>query len=519
MTTTTVEINPRYPAIQKEELSARNGSQALRTAATVGFIVLCMLAAFAISHFFLFGQSLRLDEAQSIWQSSHNPRGFLHTIGQDVHLPLYGFALHFWILWLGNSVDTIRAFSLIFFLLSIPAMYLLARTSFSRGTAIFATLLLTISPFMNWYANEIRMYSLMVLCTILSQLFFLKILNFRGPARSETLSWYWVGFCISSLLGIYSHYFFWFVLGGQGLFFLLYRKHFPINSLQRFVVVGLILIAAIAPWLYYVKHLGFASTEQPLLFKPTTVNLFSAYSEYLFGFQNDHLNTIILSLWPLAVLFGFLSLRKVKALNLPAIYLFIAAIFPVTAAFLVSVSFRPIFLSRYLILATPALYIFIAWFFSIYPKPLAYVMRIVLVSVMGATLATQIASASTPVKEDYRDAAAYIASEATPQDVVALSAPFTVYPFEYYYTGSAAVNTLPIWNRFVVGGIPPYVPETFPSEVAQVTAGHQNIYLLLSYDQGYQQEVKNYFDTHYQRLEAKNFSPGMDLYVYKLRYQ
>ena len=78
-------------------------------------------------------QSLRLDESQSLWQTSHTPTKILNIIAQDVHVPLYHFILHFWQLFFGNSVITGRVLSLIFFALSIPAVYFVGKRTFNKN--------------------------------------------------------------------------------------------------------------------------------------------------------------------------------------------------------------------------------------------------------------------------------------------------------------------------------------------------------------------------------------------------
>ncbi len=130
----------------------------------------------------------------------------------------------------------------------------------------------------------------------------------------------------------------------------------------------------------------------------------------------------------------------------------------------------------------------------------------------------EILNANTPVKENYRAASDYVSAHAQPQDVIVLSAPFTVYPFEYYYKGLAEVQTLPIWNQFVAGAIPAFSKADLPNQVNILKDAHQKLWLLLSYDQGYEQDIRMYFDTHFERTDAHNFSPGLNLYTYKLRY-
>src|SRR5690348_2034841 len=98
---------------------ARSGHRTFWTiAAMVGFVLLVSITL--LSH-----QSLRLDESQSLWQTSHSPHEILSIVASDVHVPLYHFLLHYWQMFLGNGVTTARWLSLLFFLATIPAAYFL----------------------------------------------------------------------------------------------------------------------------------------------------------------------------------------------------------------------------------------------------------------------------------------------------------------------------------------------------------------------------------------------------------
>lgn len=54
--------------------------------------------------------------------------------------------------------------------------------------------------------------------------------------------------------------------------------------------------------------------------------------------------------------------------------------------------------------------------------------------------------------------------------------------------------------------------------MTQAVGSSQNVYLLLSYDQGYEKNIKDYFDSHFQQISSQQFSHDLNLYVYRLRY-
>ncbi len=137
-------------------------------------LVLMMGFVAALSIFILSRQSLRLDESQSLWQVSHTPSKLLYLVAQDVHVPLYHFLLYAWTIAFGNGVATVRYMSLLFFAATIPLVYILGRDTFNRRIGLTAATLLTLSPFMNWYGSEARMYSLLTMMTVINQIFFMR---------------------------------------------------------------------------------------------------------------------------------------------------------------------------------------------------------------------------------------------------------------------------------------------------------------------------------------------------------
>lgn len=491
---------------------SRAQSKAVKTFGTVVFLGMLMLFVATLAIGFLSKQSIRLDEAQSLWQTGRSVGEIFHTIGEDVHVPLYHLTLHFWRILAGQDIAAARLLSLLFFLAMIPAVYHLGKFAYGKIVGMFGAFLVAISPFLNWYGNEARMYSMMAFFTVLNQYFFLHL--FKGTPANK----YWVGYALTAAAGVYTHYFFGLVLVAQAIFYLTNRGLFEKAALKKFVLTAAVIGLLFLPWGLFVYSLGSASNTRPQLDTPTTINLFNTFSEFLFGFQADHLNTMIVSSWPLAILLGFFGLRRNRKLEPETVYLLIAMTVPIVAAFALSFVIRPFFLARYMILALPSLYLFIGWLFSTYEQRLAFALKTFLIGAMVFSLAVQTTSTEVPVKENYREAVSYLNLHARPQDIVILSAPFTVYPVEYYYTGSASVHTLPIWNRFAPGPIPAFSEERLPLEVDQLKGSHQRAFLLLSYDQGYEETVRLYFDNRFERLDEQRFSDGLSLYAYKLRY-
>ena len=501
----------KHPSLHIYPRSERNRS-------IFNWIVVVFLMFFVsyISVHFLLNQSLRLDESQSLFQTSRSPKMLIHLVAADVHVPLYHLMLHYWTMFLGNGVATARVLSLIFFVLSIPASYLLGNEAYGKRVGLFVAILMAISPFLNWYGSEARMYSLLLLVTVVSQYFYIRLI--KRPSNTA-----WWGYAIVGFLGMFTHYFFFLVFFAQFVFFLFNQKIFEKGAWKKFFLVYGVLAVLYLPWVYYFLKLGAASNSDPLIARPTTVNLFNTFSQFIFGFQDDHLNTILVSLWPISILFAFFALRRDRRsgdrrrISYMTIYFLTATLLPILTIFFASF-FRSLYLTRYLIISLPSLYMFIGWIIATFPPRLGNFMKILFVVAMLLTFYNEIVSPQTPVKENYEQAVAYLSTHTGSQDVIVLSAPFTIFPVDYYYHGTANLQTLPYWDIYETGSIPPY---SYSEMVTQATGLQQTYtvaWLLLSYDQGYNENVRLYFDTHFQRLDHENFSPGLDLYEYKLRY-
>jgi mannosyltransferase len=474
----------------------------------------------------LWTQSIRLDEAQSIWVSTKSIPTIIKLISEDVHVPLYSILLHFWLQFFGNSILAARSLSLLFFVATIFPLYLTMKEATSKQLALISILMFSFSPFIAWYSNEARMYTLFTFAISLVHLFFLRFVRSGGTQSKKAL-------VVSMIIGMYTHYFFLLILFIQGLYLLtltyvdwshshetsLLKTFFKRDNLL-FSYLGLLFFSGLffLPWVIYVISGGSASNTQPLIAPPTSYNIFQTFVNFIFGFQSLSTQSDLVPIWPLSVLILFFVFTKKKSLEIRNFLYFILATFlPIVMVFLLSY-IKPIFLSRYLILVTPTLYFMIAALFLHYSKKVAYSLVIAFVLVSASLLLYQNLSGTTPVKENYVGAAAYLSKYAQADDVIVLSAPFTIYPFEYSYAGAARLTTAPEWDRYVTGSIPPFSQSTFEKQIATFKKQYAHAYFVLSYDQGYEKTMKQYLDTHLQRVSLKKFSEDVEVREYVLRY-
>lgn len=475
------------------------------------------------SSFTLYSQSLRLDESQSIWVAIKSVPEILNFIGHDVHVPLYFLILHFWMQILGTDVIVTRSLSLIFFIISLFAVYKLVNEVSSQKIAIITVCLFALSPFIVWYASEIRMYTLFVLISTLQNLFFVKFFNSDSKQGK-----FWL--FITMLLGIFTHYFFVFQIITQAAFLVLrYLKAHHKQSLARLIVskklivkFGLITAGVLLfflPWVIYVYTLGAVSNTQPLISRPTTFNIFQTFVNFLFGFQPQNIQSILVSLWPLLIVVLFIVFTKKFKFGVRNLdYFMMMAFLPVVMVFIISFLFRPLFLSRYLIFVTPSLFLIIAWVLSAIITKKLVIASIFLLVLSLSALAYQNVSAYSPVRENYQQVANYLNQKTTTQDIIAVSAPFTIYPIEYYYKGLAEIDTIPSWDRFFKGPLPTYSRQALINQLKGYKSQSLRLFVVFSYDQGYEKDIRDYLDHNVQLMGSQRFSQGLEVRVYKLRY-
>jgi len=85
------------------------------------------------------------------------------ALRQDGAPPLYYVVLHVWMSVFGRGEGDTHALSLLFALLCVPAGFWAGRTLFGERAGWFAAVLIALSPYLTFYAQETRMYSLVAL--------------------------------------------------------------------------------------------------------------------------------------------------------------------------------------------------------------------------------------------------------------------------------------------------------------------------------------------------------------------
>ncbi|MGL6337716.1 MAG: glycosyltransferase family 39 protein [Waterburya sp.] len=139
---------------------------------------------------------------------------------ESTHPPLYFWLTHWWItLWTTDgalvSLSVARSLSAIFGVLAIPAIFGLACLAFSSGrVAHLSAILMAISPYGIYLAQEARHYTLTILWVIASLACLVKVVQLieQKALLPKWLLFLWI---IINALGFATHYFFALALGAE----------------------------------------------------------------------------------------------------------------------------------------------------------------------------------------------------------------------------------------------------------------------------------------------------------------
>ena len=467
------------------------------------------------------GESLRLDEAQSIWQASHSLDFIRQYMIKNVHLPLHNSLLHLWMRFFGSSETAVRSLAAIPGIVALPALWLLAREFVSRKWALFAVLVGAISPFAVWYSRENRMYSLLFLLAVFSHYFFIKILR-ENKIRGYIL------YALVGVIGIYTHYFFILALLSQAMFFgagriaAIFKKeaaqeHAARRSIFfRLTAVAVFLLAAYAPWLYSLMEGYGSGSLAPILEEPSSFNMVLSLFEFLFGHQPERVASFLIALWPLAILIGFAYLQRREPEKPGMWFLVIGTFLPVVLAYAASILWQPLYLTRYLTVSSPLLYVLVAYILS--GLPWRQMLAAITVLALFFALLVQQFHPSSPAKENHRALAESLAAETDSRDIVVLAPPYLIYPFQYYWKGAARVTTMPIWDKRK-GAIPLATPARLGQDAEIIKGSHRRIFLVVAQDLAGAVLAKEHFDRSLTKLSKEQFSKNLWVHVYKAEYE
>ncbi|NLE75566.1 MAG: hypothetical protein GX605_02290 [Chloroflexi bacterium] len=413
-------------------------------------------------------QSLWRDETDALFFATRPLERLLATFATPGRNgPLYFLTLRGWIELTGESEFALRFLSVWAGVLALALTAAVARKLGCPQAGWWALPLLAVSPFLTWYAQDAKMYSPLLAAILLATWLF-------WHALSRRRRWPWLAYALTMSAALYLHLLAALAVPVHLAWLAVERRRL---HLSRGALLGLAGLAALAlPLLVW---------EVPLFL-----------SDYQTGHPPYPLGAMVRLLLA-ALTGGVMTGWAAWWLALP-IFLVLAGLFLPTeggpprrvglllllwvvlpAAALYGVSLRkPLFTERYLIWIAPAWHLLLGLGLE---RLAALLGRARGWAVSGALLAVLLGlsvgplwhQTHTPLKSDFRAAAAHVEASKLRQDLVVFQMPHVRRTFQYYYRQPYRWADAPYTN----GGM---ALETLDGEMRALTAGYQRVWLVLS---------------------------------------
>lgn len=184
---------------------------------------------------------LWFDEIFSFTAARHTWGELWRFVAADlIHPPLFYALLKIWTASGGDSLVWLRLFPALTSILALVPFFLLTRElRLGKSATNLALLLLAANGYLIKYAQEVRMYALLLLLALVSLWLFAKLFNSDRASRGLLLALTPV-----NLLLVYTHYYGWLVVACEVVFLILKDR----RKLRSFLFACAAIALLFAPW-------------------------------------------------------------------------------------------------------------------------------------------------------------------------------------------------------------------------------------------------------------------------------
>jgi mannosyltransferase len=381
-------------------------------------LVVAVIASLAVSFYAIGAKSLSGDEAVTVQIATSPLRRFVGTILiEEPFSGLYYLLLRGWVALWGSGEAAVRSLSAVLVAGAIPPLFLVARWLASTRGGLIAILLAVSNAFLLRYAQNGRAYALAYLLVAVSTA--LVIHAVRRPSRGG-----WLTYAVVAALAAYAHFFAAFVVIAQ-LGWAIWA-----SPSRRPVVLASGAIALV------MLPLAFAIVGGPARGWIVDVSPESVLGVVfgLAGAGSAPPSRWLPVAYAIGLIIGVVSLGAARRdWRAPPAELMLAGCVAVPLIGSIAISiFKPILVSRYLIVVEPALIILVAVGFA-RARPLLLGMALAAVTVVLAS-SQALAWYAASTYPDLRRVAAQVLAGSQPDDAVLLFPPgsFKSLALDYY---------------------------------------------------------------------------------------
>jgi mannosyltransferase len=413
-----------------------------------------VLLAFSLRLYRLDAQELWGDESASVGARRLSEVQVL--LGKtDVHPPLYFFTLREAMLLFGTSLLAIRYVSAFWGVLVVPLVYRIGKRAMSRQAGALAALFAAVSAYQVFYSQEARMYTMATAWAAASLWCTVELLRPSSPTLlPKREKGVWIAFILTSLVGMYTHYFVAFVVIAEGLA-LLWAARRDRRMLTRLAVATAIVAVVYAPWIPIQR--SYAMTQAYTRWNLLAPGVFvEVVRQTLISWSVVAYNVVPTKMFPGAdwgtvivvavALIGVVATIRARHIE--------ATLMPLTATTVLVLGWvinpiLPVFQDRYLMIGTPAYLVLVGAGLQQISNIKYQISKVALAVGVVAVIAPQVLALrawfTDPsfVKGEYGKAMTFVSTRAQPGDVLLLNNYIQWGLFDYYRPANLPAKLVP----------------------------------------------------------------------------
>ena len=405
-------------------------------------------------------QSLWTDEVISLNHAiSTAPTSSLLFQSQS---PLYFALLQGWVKLAGTSEFALRSFSALIGLAALGLTYSIGFRLFNQRVALIAAVLLATSPYMIWYAQEVRYITFMLTTSLLMTYFFHR-------AVSDLNHWWWLAYGVSTAMALFTFITAVFIVLVHAIYVICLTPRRA--SVRKWLLCQLIVFLLFGSWFVarYAHRLGPVLSETPALVaddqgrsheKLPSGDLLGSIPYTFFAFtvgftfgpsvpelhQSRSFSTLSKYIWMLVpvglfftALFVFGARRLLKSKDGRFMLLWLGV--PIVGVFFISaLTTFHVYNTRYVAIALPAYMLVLATAIeAARGVGIQAILTIAILSVNGISLVNYYFNPRYS-REDARSAAQFLQSSSAAGDVIVAVGSTTA--LRHYYNGALPIVSI-----------------------------------------------------------------------------
>ncbi|MFA4825943.1 MAG: glycosyltransferase family 39 protein [Methanoregula sp.] len=410
------------------DINIENVKSVITHSRYVESLVVLTVIGFFLRFYNLGFNSLWLDEASTntfavmsvsgIWQA---------TAGGEFNPPLFYWLEHFMLVF-GNNELILRFIPALLGVLTIPLIYFAGKEFMDRNVGIIAAAAFAFSPFLIFYSQEARAYSMMLFFVAFALVFYFKALKTNDLKN-------WALFGILSALAFWSHFYSFVIIASL----ILYALFLQIGNFQKnlqnlkMIAVSIVLFVVLCfPLILLAIQLFASRTSTAPAFGIQGLGIISETFKQLSGFSDISM-VFLLILFIIGIIQAFLT-DKNKGI-------FLVALTILTFVISFILSYKMPMVPRYLIFFNTVFFIGVAISYKMFYRIInnrgvvyGFMAVLVLISVTTPFFMSYYSGYS---KEDWRGFSGQIQQMTKPGDLVVVVPGYVSQPLNYYYSNAS----------------------------------------------------------------------------------